>query len=105
MVNAAERSRAAIQAALRAGHYYSSMGPEFHAIHCDGNRVRVETSAVQYIRLVGPKWRGHGKAIGAQGDQPIQAAEFEIPANWAYAYLEIEDSQHRRAWTNTLFTD
>jgi hypothetical protein len=26
----------------------------------------------------------------------------EIPAEWNYAYLEIEDAQGRRAWTNCL---
>ena len=105
MVNAVEHSHAAIQAALRAGNFYSSSGPEFHTITCQDKRVQVETSPVQFIRLVGPKWRGHGRALGAQGDQPITQAEFEVPSDWAYAYLEIEDQQHRRAWTNTLFVD
>jgi hypothetical protein len=105
MVNAAERSHAAIQAALRAGNYYSTSGPEFHSIICQDDRVRVETSPVQFIRLVGPKWKGHGRAVGMRSDTPITTAEFKIPSKWAYAYLEIEDQQHRRAWTNTLFVE
>jgi hypothetical protein len=33
----------------------------------------------------------------------LTGAVFEIPRNWPYAYLEIEDEQGRRAWTNPLF--
>jgi hypothetical protein len=27
----------------------------------------------------------------------------EVPQDWPYAYLEVEDAQGRRAWTNPLF--
>lgn len=104
MVNATERSHAAIQAALRAGNYYSSAGPEFFDISCEDRHVRVETSPVQFIKLVGPAWRGHGRAKGMGADtRPITEAEFDIPENWPYAYIEIEDMQNRCAWTNNLF--
>ncbi|MCE5209155.1 MAG: hypothetical protein LLG42_12705 [Chloroflexi bacterium] len=104
MVNAKERSHAAIQAALRTGNFYSSSGPEFYNISCQGKRVRVETSPVQFVKLVGPAWHGHGKAKGMLEDaKPITSAEFEISPDWAYAYIEIQDMQNRRAWTNNLF--
>jgi hypothetical protein len=32
-------------------------------------------------------------------------AAFDLPADWPYAYLEIEDDRGRRAWTNTLMRD
>ena len=103
MVNAPERTRDAILRALWSGNYYSSCGPEFHNITCQDNRVRVETSPVQFIRLVGPAWHGHGRAVGMRSDdKPITSAEFMLPNDWAYSYLEIEDLQHRRAWTNNL---
>jgi len=104
MVNAQERTHAAIQAALREGNYYSSAGPKFHSITCEGNRVRVETSPVQFIKLVGPAKRGHGRAIGMLEDaNPITSAEFDVPTDWPYAYIEIQDLQNRCAWTNNLF--
>ena len=31
-------------------------------------------------------------------------ATFDIPKDWSYHYIEIEDEAGRRAWTNALFT-
>jgi len=33
----------------------------------------------------------------------LTEAAFELPEDWPYAYLEIEDAERRRAWTNPLF--
>lgn len=101
VVNAPELSRAAITAAIRAGNFYSSTGPDFHAITCDANAATVETSPVQFARLVGPAYRG--ARLGGFAGRLFTEATFEIPPDWAYAYLEIEDAQGRRAWTNHLF--
>lgn len=101
MVNAAARSREAIVQAIRAGHFYSSCGPDFYAIACDGDTVRIETSPIQFARLVGPA--SCGKRIGSFDGQVVDRAEFEIPPDWPYACLEIEDTRGRRAWTNSLF--
>ena len=30
-------------------------------------------------------------------------ATFEVPDDWGYAYIELEDYMGRRAWTNPLF--
>jgi hypothetical protein len=100
MVNAAARTPEAIMAELRAGNFYSSCGPEFRSITGDGGRVAVQTSPVQFARLVGPG--SLGQRVGSFGDERLTQAAFEIPADWPYAYLEIEDAQGRRAWTNTL---
>lgn len=102
MVNAPACSREALLAALRRGNYYSSCGPEFRRIERQGERVCVQTSAVQFVRLVGPGWCGERHGAFTGGDRITEAA-FNIPADWPYAYLEIEDAAGRRAWTNTLF--
>jgi hypothetical protein len=103
MVNAPLLSREAILDAIRAGRFYSTCGPEFHKIECDGQSVHIETSSVQFARLVGPAhW---GQRVGSFDSRRLAEAMFEIPDEWAYAYLEIEDAQGRRAWTNTLFTE
>ncbi len=101
VVNAPELSAGAITEAIRSGNYYSSCGPEFHRIEFDGVEVSITTSPVQFVRLVGPAHEG--KRLGGFGSEQITAAAFTVPAEWAYAYLEIEDAQGRRAWTNTLF--
>jgi hypothetical protein len=103
MVNAFHCTRSAILNALRAGRYYSSCGPVFSRISYLNDVLHVETSPVRMIRLVGPAT--HGRAVSAQEGQTITSATFELPGDWPYAYLEIEDNQRRRAWTNTLFTD
>jgi len=101
MVNAAERSHAAILAAIRAGNYYASCGPEIRNLQNADGVVSVETSPVQFMRLVGPNM--YGKRVGSFDGSTLTSAAFEVSTDWAYAYIEIEDYQRRRAWTNNLF--
>jgi hypothetical protein len=102
MVNAAECSRHEILESMRQGNYYSTQGPEFKTIEYIDNTVRVETSPVTYVRLIGP--RRTGRWVHALGKKPIGRAEFELPGDWPYARLEIEDAAGKRAWTNPLWT-
>jgi len=101
MVNAAARAPQPIMGAIYRGNFYASCGPEFHSIRFDGTNVEVETSSVQFIRLVGPAY--WGQRLGSFDDQRLTGARFAVPVEWDYAYLEIEDERGRRAWTNTLF--
>jgi hypothetical protein len=102
VANAPELTTGAITEAIRKGNYYSSCGPEFHRIEFDGAQVSFTTSPVQFVRLAGPGFVG--KRHGSFGDERITEGAFSVPPEWDYAYVEIEDSQGRRAWTNTLFT-
>jgi hypothetical protein len=102
VVNALALSAGAISGAIRRGNYYSSCGPEFQRIEFDGAQVRLATSPVQFVRLVGPGYLG--QRLGGFGDERITEVAFNVPPEWDYAYIEIEDGQGRRAWTNTLFT-
>jgi hypothetical protein len=101
MVNAPELTRDAIDKAIRAGNFYSSCGPEFHAITHEDGAVSIQTSPVQFVRLVGPS--SQGRQLGSFDGATLTEATQEIPSDWPYAYLEIEDTQGRRAWTNPLF--
>jgi hypothetical protein len=101
MVQAGERSQDAILDGIRSGRFYSTCGPEFASITSEGAKVTVQCSPVQFIRLVGPGARG--ARIGSFDGQRYCEATFEVPQDWAYAYIEIEDDCGRRAWTNTLF--
>ena len=100
MVNAAECTRPAVLAAIRAGNYYSTCGPEFHTIEYDGFSFAVRTSPVAFVRLVGPG--ALGTRVGSFEGDLLTEASFEAPADWPYAYLELEDALGRRAWTNNL---
>jgi len=101
VANAPELSRDAISAAVRAGNFYSSQGPEFLSIETDGAVVRVATSPVSFIRIVGPG--SSGARVGSFEGKTFTEAVFDIPGEWDTARLEIEDADGRRAWTNTLF--
>jgi hypothetical protein len=35
--------------------------------------------------------------------EPLLQAEFELPTDWPYARLEIEDAYGKRAWSNPLW--
>ncbi|MBF0244154.1 MAG: hypothetical protein HQL31_02615 [Planctomycetes bacterium] len=102
MVNAETCDRDSIQSAIRRGNFYSSCGPEFHGMDWDGNTVRIRTSPIRFARLVGP--RSKGDRQGAFEGPLISKAHLTIPPDWAYAKIEIEDAEGRRAWTNPLFT-
>jgi len=101
MVNAPACNRETIPDAIRDGNFYATCGPEFHAITLKEKTVRVTTSPVCMVQLVGPAYRG--MRVGTIGGPLLRKAVFEIPDDWDYAHLEIEDKTGRRAWTNTLF--
>ncbi len=101
MVNAPECSPDSILEAIRKGNFYSSCGPEIFSIVLDGNNLQVETSPVQFARLVGPHYMG--LRLGSFEGDPIEKLSFQIPPQWKYCYLEIEDNRGRRAWTNSFF--
>lgn len=101
VVNAPACSRDGILSGIRRGNYYSSCGPEFSAIELKGDDVIVRTSPVQFVRLVGPAYLG--ARVGSFDGKEITEASMAVPSDWDYAYIEIEDRQGRRAWTNTLF--
>lgn len=100
VANAPVCEREAIMASIRAGNFYSSRGPDFHSIEVTGSRIEARTSAVERAWLVGPGPRGI--PVSASGGRPITQLAFDIPDEWDYAYLEIEDARGLRAWTNPL---
>ena len=103
MVNAPQCTRPALLKAIRAGTFYASCGPEFHALACRRNEVQVETSPIRFARLVGPDWEG--RRTGSFQGPLLTKFNLAIPPEWHYAYLEIEDDQGRRAWTNNLWVE
>ena len=102
MVKAPECTREALMAAIRAGQFYSTCGPEFDSIEYADGEVTVNTSPVQFVRLVGPADKG--MRVGSFEGETRQVTTVKVPTSWPYAYIEIEDVRGRRAWTNTLFT-
>ena len=103
VVNAPECRTGSIMDSIRQGNFYASCGPEIRTIEIVDGQLNVETSPVRFARLVGP--RSSGMRLGSFGGEPMQTLKFTIPCGWEYAYLELEDTEGRRAWTNALFTN
>lgn len=101
MVNASTCTEAEVLAAIRSGNFYATQGPEFKSIEYARNKVLLETSPVVFVRLIGP--RRVGKWISVSRKSPLRQAEFDLPPDWSYARLEIEDASGKRAWTNPLW--
>lgn len=101
VVNAPELTRESILSGIKLGNFYSSCGPDFKSITCDGKYLRIECSPVKFVRLVGPGF--YGWRTGSFDGELLTQACVEIPANWDHIYMEIEDKDGRRAWSNTLF--
>ena len=101
VVNASELSDQAILTAIRRGNYYSSCGPDFVSLTLDGKFLHVESTPVQFVRLVGPDH--HGWRVGSFDGGLRTQVSAKIPADWDYVYVEIEDQRGKRAWSNTLF--
>ncbi len=101
VVNCARLTREGITEAIRRGNYYSSCGPQITSLKMEGNALRAVTSPVRFVRIVGPGILG--KRVAAPEGELITEASVELPCEWKYVYLEIEDAAGQRAWSNNLF--
>ena len=100
-VNCPNRDADSIMKAIRSGNFYSSRGPRFMDIAEKNGRIHITTSPVQFVRLIGPKHRGD--RIGSFKSERFEYAVFDMPKDWTYLRVEIEDEKGRCAWTNPLF--
>jgi len=103
VVNIENNTRQDIMSAIRHGNFYSSCGPEIRSIEFDGDKLSMTTSPIRFMRLVGPD--SNGKRAGSFDGPLLTSVNMSVPDDWRYAYVEIEDTAGRRAWTNNLFID
>lgn len=98
MIRAASPAVADVMAALKAGSYYASCGPEFADVHLADGVLDVRCSPVHEIRFV---CRGAcGSCLwGANGGE-LTEGRFKVPASAGYVRVQIVDRQGRSAWTN-----
>lgn len=101
MVRAESLDPDAILTALKAGHFYSSRGPEIHNVAVENGRLRVECSPASAIFVggIGPKCRQ------IHGDE-LKSATFDLsPFGGQYCRVTVADAQGRRAWTSPIWLD
>jgi hypothetical protein len=88
-------------AALKAGRYFSSTGPQIHQIQItSGNRLIVRCSPAKRIWLT-----GYGSASEFVHGHGITQAEFDLRALKASPFFRVTvaDRQGGRAWSNPIW--
>jgi len=98
MVKATQATPAAIVSSLRAGLFYSSMGPEILEVSMDEAGVEVVCSPVVRIDFVANTSRG--AQFHSSPRQPLTSARYEWGGKERYLRIQVTDLQGRRAWTN-----
>lgn len=99
-VRAENNSVSAILAALDAGRFYSSTGPEIHDFYYEDGKICVDCSAAAKIRLHADK---HPTRIVHSADGNLTHAEFDIGSSYSYVRATVIDKEGRHAWTNPIF--
>jgi len=99
-VKATELTPAAILAALKAGHHYSTTGPQILDLQVfPGNRVHLRCSPVDHITVTG---KG-AQAVSLHGNGLIDA-ELSL-RRWSspYCRVTLRDRHGERAWSNNIW--
>jgi hypothetical protein len=101
-VKAESLTRESIMAAIKAGHYYSSTGPQIHNIELkEGNRVLIECSPATNIFVTGTG--SHARQLHGNN---LRRAELRLPSRDAeYLRVTVRDADGGRAWSNPIWLD
>ena len=100
MVKARSNEPEDLLAALKAGHHYSSQGPQLHGIEWHGGSVEVECSPVSTVIV-----QGHGsRTVTVHGEQLTRASlDLDRVAHSPWLRVTIVDAAGKRAWTNPVW--
>ena len=91
----------ALLAALKAGHYYASQGPEIRDVRIEGDRLRVECSPARGVFVCG-KGAKYASVLGLG----ITWAEFPLERyRGSYFRVTVLDHGGKRAWTSPVWLD
>ena len=100
MVKAEANEPQALLTALKAGHFYSSQGPELRDVRVEGGKLIVECSAVVSIVAL-----GHG--TGAKAIHGHSLTRGEVPLdrlnNSPWVRAAVIDAAGKRAWSNPIW--
>ncbi|GAB4569948.1 MAG: CehA/McbA family metallohydrolase [Anaerolineae bacterium] len=88
--------------ALKAGHYYSSTGPQIHDIEVyPGEKVIVHCSPAQRIMVI-----GHGYESAFAYGPTLTSAELSLERFTSpYCRVIVRDARGGRAWSNPIWFD
>ncbi len=100
MVKAVENNPEALLAALKAGEFYSSTGPEIHDIRLTRLTVEVDCSKVQTITVAG-KGIASSKICGTELTSGSIALDRFAVSPWIR--ITVIDHAGKRAWSNPIW--
>jgi hypothetical protein len=100
MVRAGANEPDALLAALKAGHFYSSQGPELRDVRVYPDRVEVECSSVRSIIV-----QGHGMAAKAVHSESMTKGTVPLTRFGGSPYLRVTVIDHagKKAWSNPVY--
>lgn len=99
MVKATENTPEALLAALKAGHNYSTQGPEIHDIRVEGRELVIETSAAAQITLC-----GHNSLSEQRWGRDLHQARLPLARfDGQWGRVVVIDAQGRKAWSNPIW--
>ncbi len=101
MVKAEANDPDLLLAALKAGAFYASQGPQIEGIHRDGDELIIETSPALRVHLAGPV----STSGFATGNSLTQARLSLAPFAGAWCRAVVTDEAGRKAWTGPLWLD
>lgn len=99
----------ALLAALKAGHYYSSQGPQIYELAIDADEVWIACSPVNAVAVVGHNSRSAGRYGRAITEARIDLGD--LGKSWTevqqspWIRIVLIDGTGRRAWTNPIWHD
>ena len=99
----------ALLEALKAGHFYSSQGPQIHELSISGDEMTIATSPVDTIAVIGGTSRStihDGKSITAAALDLSGLSKgwlLRAPSKWIR--VVAVDAAGKRAWTNPIWLD
>lgn len=99
MVQAEELTVPSILAALRAGRFYASQGPEFRNIEKRGNEILVETSPVSRITFCSDRFWVAGRCTEGEGQTE---RVYQIQPGETFVRVRLTDAQGRNAWSSPI---
>jgi len=100
MVKAAENSPEALLAALKAGEFYASTGPEIHNIRISKDTVEVDCSSAATIIV-----QGKGTSMATLHGESMTTGRLSLErlANSPWLRVTVIDRAGKRAWSNPVW--
>ncbi len=99
-VRAVSLDPAALLAALKAGHYYASTGPEIHTIRLHDGKITIRCSPASRVLVTGCV---PGKQVQAGQALTQCSLPLDMFQSSAYVRVTVVDEAGNRAWSNPIW--